>query len=141
MPLPRRRRSQVPRLHIGDWVDSGVNWLQAHFSWLFDAISHLVTGMYDGIDAVLSAPDPLLFAGILAVLAWWMRGLLAGVLAFVGFALIDSIELWDAAMATLSLVLVATVVTLVISVPLGIWAARSKTVSAVTRPVMDLMQT
>ncbi|MFF8846076.1 ABC transporter permease/substrate binding protein [Streptomyces sp. NPDC015127] len=131
----------MPRLHLGDWVDSGVDWLQRHLSWLFDAISSLVTGMYDGIDAALSAPEPLLFAGVLAVAAWWLRGLLAGVLAFAGFALIDSIELWNDAMSTLSLVLVATIVTLVISVPLGIWASRSKAVSAVTRPVLDFMQT
>ncbi|MER6995906.1 ABC transporter permease/substrate binding protein [Streptomyces sp. NPDC000410] len=131
----------MPRLHLGDWIDSGVNWLQAHLSFLFDAISKIVTGMYDGIGAVLSAPEPLLFAGILAVVAWWLRGLLAGGLAFAGFALIDSIELWDDAMSTLSLVLVATIVTLAIAVPLGIWASRSKAVSAVTRPVLDFMQT
>jgi glycine betaine/proline transport system substrate-binding protein len=131
----------VPRIHLGDWVDSGVDWLQRHLSWLFDAISSLVTGMYDGIDAALSAPAPLLFAGILAVVAWWLRGLLAGVLAFAGFALIDSIELWEDAMSTLSLVLVATLVTLVIAVPLGIWASRSKTVSTIVRPVLDFMQT
>lgn len=131
----------MPRLPLGDWVDGGVDRLQSHLSWLFDAISSVVTGMYDGIDAALSAPEPLLFAGILAVVAWWLRGLLAGGLAFAGFALIDSVELWDDAMSTLSLVLVATIVTLVIAVPLGIWASRSKAVSAVIRPVLDFMQT
>ncbi|MFI2212755.1 ABC transporter permease/substrate binding protein [Streptomyces sp. NPDC020141] len=131
----------MPRINLGDWVDTAVDWLRLHLAWLFDAISSVVTGMYDGIDAALSAPEPLLFAGVLAVGAWWLRGLLAGVLAFAGFALIDSIELWDDAMSTLSLVLVATVVTLAIAVPLGIWAARSKTVSAIVRPVLDFMQT
>ncbi|MEU2162732.1 ABC transporter permease/substrate binding protein [Streptomyces sp. NPDC019208] len=131
----------MPRLPLGDWVDGGVDRLQSHLSWLFDAISSVVTGMYDGIDAALSAPEPLLFAGILAVVAWWLRGLLAGGLAFAGFALIDSVELWDDAMSTLSLVLVATIVTLVIAVPLGIWASRSKAVSASIRPVLDFMQT
>ncbi|MFJ8661633.1 ABC transporter permease/substrate binding protein [Streptomyces sp. NPDC093795] len=131
----------MPRLPLGQWVDSSVDWLQAQFSWLFDAVSTGVTGLYDGIDAVLSAPQPLLLAGILAVVAWWLRGLAAGVLAFAGFALVDAVQLWDEAMATLSLVLVATLVTLVIAVPLGIWAARSKTVSAVLRPVLDFMQT
>jgi glycine betaine/proline transport system substrate-binding protein len=110
-------------------------------SWLFDAIKTVVEGMYDGIDAVLTAPEPLLLAGILAVLAWWLRGLVAGVLGFAGFALIDSLDLWEEAMSTLSLVLVATVIALVISVPLGIWAARSKAVSAAVRPVLDLLQT
>ncbi|MFJ6707604.1 MULTISPECIES: ABC transporter permease/substrate binding protein [unclassified Streptomyces] len=131
----------MPRLHLGDWVDSGVNWLVAHMSWLFDAIRAVVEGMYDGIDGVLTAPAPLLLAGILAVLAWWLRGLAAGVLAFAGFALVDSLDLWDRAMSTLALVLVATVIALVVSVPLGIWAARSRAVSAAVRPVLDLLQT
>ncbi|MEV0780651.1 ABC transporter permease/substrate binding protein [Streptomyces sp. NPDC050433] len=131
----------MPRLPLGEWVDTGVDFLQRHLSWLFDAISSVVTGMYDAVDAVLSGPEPLLLAGILAVLAWWLRGLLAAGLAFVGFALIDSIELWELAMSTLSLVLVATIVILVIAVPLGVWASRSATVSAVIRPVLDFMQT
>ncbi|MER8059459.1 MULTISPECIES: ABC transporter permease/substrate binding protein [unclassified Streptomyces] len=131
----------MPRLPLGDWVDSGVNWLVAHLSWLFDAIKAVMEGMYSGIDAVLGAPTPLLMAGILAVLAWWLRGLLAGVLAFAGFALVDSLQLWDQAMSTLALVLVATVIALVISIPLGIWAARSKAVGAAVRPVLDLLQT
>lgn len=131
----------MPRLPLGDWVDSGVDWLLAHMSWLFDAIKTVVEGMYDGINAVLAAPEPLLLAGILAVIAWWLRGLVAGVLAFAGFLLIDSLDLWDRAMSTLALVLVATVIALVISIPLGIWAARSRTVSAVVRPALDLLQT
>ncbi|WP_420076101.1 ABC transporter permease/substrate binding protein [Streptomyces sp. JL3001] len=131
----------MSRLHLGDWVDSGVDWLVAHMGWLFDAIKAVVEGMYDGVNAVLTAPEPLLLAGIFAVLAWWLRGVVAGVLAFGGFALIDSLELWDRAMSTLALVLVATAIALVLSVPLGIWAARSKTVSATVRPVLDLLQT
>ncbi|MFJ4471336.1 ABC transporter permease/substrate binding protein [Streptomyces sp. NPDC089424] len=131
----------MPRLRLGDWVDSGVAWLVNHLSWLFDAVKALVEGMYDVISDVLTAPQPLLLAGILAVLAWWLRGLLGGLLAFAGFALIDSLDLWEQAMSTLSLVIVATVIALVISIPLGIWAARSRTVSAFVRPVLDLLQT
>ncbi|GAA2649672.1 MULTISPECIES: ABC transporter permease/substrate binding protein [Streptomyces] len=131
----------MPRLHLGAWVDSGVDFLQSHLSWLFEAIGSLVTGLYDGVDAVLSAPAPLLLAGILAVAAWWLRGLLAGLLAFAGFALVDSLGLWQEAMSTLSLVLVATLVTLAFAIPLGIWASRSDRVSALLRPVLDFMQT
>jgi glycine betaine/proline transport system substrate-binding protein len=131
----------MPRLHLGDWVDSGVDWLVAHMGWLFDAIKAVVEGMYDGVNALLTAPEALLLAGIFAVLAWWLRGVVAGVLAFAGFALVDSLDLWDRAMSTLALVLVATVIALVMSIPLGIWAARSRTVSAAVRPVLDLLQT
>ncbi|ALV36787.1 ABC transporter permease/substrate binding protein [Streptomyces sp. CdTB01] len=131
----------MPRIPLGDWVNSAVDWLLHHVSWLFDFLKTVFTGAYDGIVAVLQAPEPLLLAGILAVLAFWLRGALAGVLTFAGFAFIDSLELWDDAMVTLSLVLVATIIALLVSVPLGIWAARSDRVSSVVRPVLDFMQT
>ncbi|MFE9308595.1 ABC transporter permease/substrate binding protein [Streptomyces sp. NPDC006706] len=131
----------MPRIPLGDWVNSAVDWLLGHMSWLFDFFKAVFTGTYDGINAVLQAPEPLLLAGIFAVLAWWLRGAFAGVLTFVGFAFIDSMELWSDAMVTLSLVLVATIIALVISVPVGIWAARSDRVSAFVRPVLDFMQT
>ncbi|MCD9879391.1 ABC transporter permease/substrate binding protein [Streptomyces guryensis] len=131
----------MPRIPLGDWVNSTVDWLLGHVSWLFDFFKAVFTGTYDGINAVLQAPQPLLLAGIFAVLAFWLRGTLAAVLTFVGFAFIDSLELWDDAMITLALVLVATVIALVISVPVGIWAARSDRVSGLVRPVLDFMQT
>jgi glycine betaine/proline transport system substrate-binding protein len=131
----------MPRIPLGDWVNDAVDWLLGHVSWFFDFLKSVFTGTYDGINAVLQAPEPLLLAGIFAVLAFWLRGTLAGVLAFVGFAFIDSLELWEDAMVTLSLVLVATIIALVVAVPLGIWAARSDRVSGLLRPVLDFMQT
>ncbi|MET8295051.1 ABC transporter permease/substrate binding protein [Streptomyces sp. NPDC001272] len=131
----------MPRLHLGAWADSAVDFLQRHLSWLFDAIGSVITGLHEAIEAVLSAPAPLLFAGVLAVAAWWLRGLLAGLLAFAGLALVDSLGLWPEAMSTLSLVLVATLITLAIAVPLGLLAARSDRTSAVLRPALDFMQT
>nr|WP_206313674.1 ABC transporter permease/substrate binding protein [Streptomyces coryli] len=115
--------------------------MQTHLTWLFDAISTVLTNCFDGVNAVLSGPEPLLMGGILAVIAFWLRGLFPAILAMIGFMVIDSVELWEHAMMTLSQVLVCAVITLIIAVPLGIWAARSKTVSAAVRPVLDFMQT
>ncbi|MET9393921.1 ABC transporter permease/substrate binding protein [Streptomyces sp. NPDC006624] len=131
----------MPRIPFGDWVNSAVDWLLDHVAWLFDFLKTVFLGAYDGIDAVLQAPEPLLLAGIFAVIAFWLRGTLAGVLSFAGFAFIDSLGLWENAMMTLSLVLVATIIALVVAVPVGIWAARSERVSGVVRPVLDFMQT
>ncbi|MER6443483.1 ABC transporter permease/substrate binding protein [Streptomyces sp. NPDC001185] len=131
----------MPRIPFGDWVNDVVDWLLNHMAWLFDFLKTVFSGTYDGIDAVLQAPQPLLLAGIFAVIAFWLRGTSAGVLTFVGFAFIDSLELWEDAMVTLSLVLVATLIALVVSVPVGIWAARSDRVSGFVRPVLDFMQT
>jgi glycine betaine/proline transport system substrate-binding protein len=131
----------MPRIPLGDWVNDTVDWLLNHVAWLFDFLKTVFTGTYDGIDAVLQAPQPLLLAGIFAVIAFWLRGTLAGLLTFAGFAFIDSLDLWEDAMTTLSLVLVATIIALVIAVPVGIWAARSNRVSGLVRPVLDFMQT
>ncbi|WP_069814182.1 ABC transporter permease/substrate binding protein [Streptomyces sp. TP-A0874] len=131
----------MPKLELGDKIESAVDWLQSNLSWLFELINSVLTGMYDGLNNVLGAPEPLLMAGIFTVIAFWLRGLLPAVLAFVGFLVIDSVGLWQDAMATLSLVLVASVITLVIAIPLGVWAARNRAVSTALRPILDFMQT
>lgn len=131
----------MPRIPLGDWVNEAVDWLLEHVAWLFDFLKTVFTGTYDGINAVLQAPEPLLLVGIFAVIAFWLRGTLAGVLTFLGFAFIVSMELWENAMITLALVLVATIIALVVAVPVGIWAARSDRVSGIVRPVLDFMQT
>jgi glycine betaine/proline transport system substrate-binding protein len=131
----------MPRIPFGDWVNDVVEWLLHHVSWLFDFFKTVFDGIYNGLTDVLQAPEPLLLAGIFAVIAFWLRGTVAGVLTFAGFWFIQNLELWDDAMMTLSLVLVSTLIALIIGVPLGIWAARSNRVSNLFRPVLDLMQT
>ncbi|MET7638989.1 ABC transporter permease/substrate binding protein [Streptomyces sp. NPDC005438] len=131
----------MPKIDFGSRVESFIDWLQAHLTWLFDAISAVLTNGFDGVNTVLGAPEPLLMGAILAVVTFWLRGLFPALLAMIGFMVIDSIGLWDNAMMTLSMVLVCTVITLIIAVPLGIWAAQNKAVSAAVRPVLDFMQT
>ncbi|MCB5910080.1 ABC transporter permease/substrate binding protein [Streptomyces pinistramenti] len=131
----------MPRVPIGSWASDAVDWLTAHVAWLFDFVTTVLNGFYTGIHAVLAGPEPLILAGIFAIIAWWLRGLPAALLTFIGFALIDSIEQWDETISSLSLVLVACIITIAVAVPLGIWAARSRAVGGALRPVLDLMQT
>ena len=49
--------------------------------------------------------------------------------------------MWELAMVTLSQVIVAVFFSLLIAIPLGIWAARNDVVTAVLRPVLDFLQT
>src|SRR5699024_12654481 len=49
--------------------------------------------------------------------------------------------LWQHSMYSLSLVVIASVIALVVGIPVGIWAARNETVSAVVRPILDFLQT
>ena len=75
------------------------------------------------------------------MLAVWLRGWIFGAGTVVGLLVIASVDQWSNAMDTLALVLVSAAIAIAISVPLGILAARSKTASAIIRPVLDFMQT
>ncbi|GLY78648.1 ABC transporter permease/substrate binding protein [Actinoallomurus iriomotensis] len=129
------------RLHLGDWVTDVVNFLTKHCKPVFSAISDVVDAVVHGLNHLLGAPPSLALAALVAMACWWLRGLAAGVLTFAGFVLIDALGQWNAAMETLSLVLVSSVAALVIGIPLGVLSARAPAFSAVARPVLDFMQT
>lgn len=78
----------------------------------------------------------------LAALAWamsrqWTTALLVAVLTFG----IGVVGVWDAAMSTLALMLVSTLLAILIGVPLGIAMSRWNRLRAVALPVLDIMQT
>jgi glycine betaine/proline transport system permease protein len=131
----------VPSLPIGDLLETGFTWFKDTFDAFFDVVGDIITGAIDGIAAVLLAPDPLVLAVIFALLAWLVRDWKLGIGTLVGMVLIIGMGMWDPAMDTLALVVVATLVALVVGVPLGILAARSAVVSRILRPVMDFLQT
>lgn len=50
-------------------------------------------------------------------------------------------DYWDEMIATFVLVLVATIIILIMGIPVGIWCARNSRVNAVVKPILDFMQT
>lgn len=129
------------RIPLGDWVEVGLDWLTTTLDGFFLVIRHIFVNAYDGLEWLLA--DPPFWAVILvfAALAWWASGWKLGVGTVVGFAVIVGVDQWENAMDSLALVIIATVVAVAVSIPLGIWAASSRRVSAVIRPVLDFMQT
>ncbi|MYR08253.1 ABC transporter permease subunit [Gordonia sp. SID5947] len=134
-----------PRFNLGDAVEDAFDWITEHASWLFDAIKTVITGFYDALYDVLSSPIYYVIILVLAALALLAAGLRKGwplaVFTLIGFYLIRSFDQWLNAMSTIALVLVAVIIALVIAIPTGILAARNRYVSAVVRPILDLMQT
>lgn len=131
----------LPRVPLGDWVDTGIDWLKDNFKPVIDALSDTTEAAVDGLsDALLFFP-PLVLALLLAVLGLAARSVAFAIGSLLGLLLIQSMELWTQAMATLALLLVAALVSVAIAVPLGIAAAKSDRVSTAVRPVLDFMQT
>ncbi|WP_396642622.1 ABC transporter permease [Microbacterium sp.] len=129
------------RIPIGEWVEGVVDWIRDNFEGFFDLIALVVRFLVDGLtDGLLAVPVPIAIV-LFALLGWLLRSWQMGVGTLISFALIVAMNLWIPAMQTLSLVLVATLVALVIAIPLGIWSARNDTVRAILKPVLDFMQT
>lgn len=78
---------------------------------------------------------------LVALLGYWVSGwrlALGGAVVLLGIGLLG---MWELALVTLSQVIVAVFFSLIIALPLGIWAAKSNTVAAVLRPILDFLQT
>jgi glycine betaine/proline transport system permease protein len=128
-------------LGIGQGADAVVNYVLDHFMPVLDVISSVIGFVTSGVQAGLTGiPAPAAVA-LIALLALWRIGWKFALFAIASLALIMGMGLWDRTMETLSLVLAATFVAIVIGVPMGIAMARSNAVQAVLRPALDLMQT
>jgi len=146
----------VLEFDIGAEFESLIQWLTANFSPFFDAITAFITLLIDGLEAALLYPPSYVMIALLTALAWWTcsRGMAA--FSFVGLVLIDQVTIplpfldttlvfgmgfWELLMQTVALTLIATLLCLVIGIPMGIWASKNKTVNQSVRPVLDFMQT
>ncbi|MBF9020452.1 ABC transporter permease subunit [Rhodobacterales bacterium HKCCA1058] len=90
---------------------------------------------------LLASPWPLILI-VLCGLAWvGSRSMKITVGTFFAFILIGYFDMWEETMATLAIISVATVVCIVIGIPLGILMSKSDRIQSVITPILDIMQT
>ena len=140
------------KIMIGKGAQVVVDWLTDNLSDFFDTVSAVLGSAIDGLLYILLGEFtegtafepyyPFLVMAVFCLIAWLVRRHV-GVVIFtaLGLLLIYNQLYWKEAMETLSLVLAATVVSMVIGVPLGILSARRPWFYAILRPILDLMQT
>lgn len=129
------------RLPLGTWVEAGVDWVTVNLAVVFDAIRAVVLALFGLAETAFTQPPEPVMIAILTLLAFAVRGWRMAIGTVLGLAVIVLVGQWDNAMLTLSLTVVAALFALLIAIPLGIWAARSETVSTIVRPVLDFLQT
>lgn len=129
------------RLPIGTWISHAVDWVTTALVGFFDVVATICSGFYDAVDWVFVTPPVWAVVIIVVALAVWARGWLFGAGTLVGLLVIYGMDQWANAMNTIALTLVATLIAVAISIPVGIWAARSPGASAVVRPILDFFQT
>ena len=91
-------------------------------------------------DALLAAPWLVVVVGF-GLIGYLAAGLRLGIFCTVAIALTGFMGLWGETLDTLSQVMVAVTLALLIGLPLGIWAASYDRVRMLMMPVLDLLQT
>ncbi|MGF6753249.1 ABC transporter permease [Paraburkholderia sp. GAS42] len=126
---------------IGGAAEHGVNFLFQHFRGGFDAFSTVLNAVVKLLQDGLGAVPFIVMLILFVVIALWRKGIVFA--AFVGIALftINYMGLWPQTVSTLALVIAATVFSLLIGIPLGIWGARNRRAELVLRSLLDFMQT
>ncbi len=130
------------KIPIGYWGKVFFTFLTDNFDTIFRGFSRGLNFLLDGaVDLLLMAP-PVLLALVIAGIAWLLqrsKPLALGV--FIGLIFILNQNLWKQTVETLVLVVAATIASMAIGVPLGIWAAHKPKVYRFMLPVLDMMQT
>lgn len=128
--------------HFAKPVDAAAAWMNVALAFITNPMREaiFVYGLGPMRDFLIWLPWPVLMLGI-AYLAWRVAGWHIALLSLFGFAFIGVTGMWVPAMVTLSQVLVALILSVVIAVPIGILASRSDGFEALIRPVLDAMQT
>ena len=129
------------KLPLGEGVERTITWMHVNLEAPFQAISVVITSL-DGLLrlAFLSIPAPVLI-GALGVLVWRLAGIRTALSVALGLGLVWNLRLWQPTMETLSLVVVAAGLSLLVGVPAGILVAESRVVRAIATPILDYMQT
>lgn len=129
------------RIPLGSWVDAGVDWILDNLAALFDVVQIIFKSSYDGMEWLLLTPVFPIILVVLVAIGWLIKDWKFAVGTAAGLILIYGVDQWDAAMESLALVLFASLIAVILSVPLGILAAKSDRVSAVLKPLLDFLQT
>ncbi|OAB47236.1 ABC transporter permease [Paenibacillus antarcticus] len=131
----------VPKIPIGEWVESLEGWLETNFEPFFNGVKTVVGSIVDGLADGFNFFPPLVVIAIFTILAFWLGRYRLAAFTLLGLLLVLNLGYWAHTMDTLALVLTASFISIVIGVPLGILCAGNKKVQSVITPLLDLMQT
>jgi glycine betaine/proline transport system permease protein len=120
------------------------------FLYFFNEIKVVIDQIVVFFQGLISQPvgdRPVPYIGWLGVVglatfaAWALANWRVAVLTVVGLVFLGTQGLWQESMDTLALTITAVLLSLLVGIPLGIWAGLSNRANAVLTPVLDLMQT
>ncbi|MFK3938336.1 ABC transporter permease [Alkalihalobacillus sp. NPDC078783] len=135
----------LPRLPLADWIDAIVDWIKdsSVIGAIFSVIRSCIGFIVEKIGWVLALPPSWLLIILITVGTFLLHKRKWGLALFVliGLLLIDNLQYWSQMIDTLSLVITAGLISVIIGIPLGIWMAKNSVVESIFKPILDFMQT
>ncbi|MBE0581872.1 proline/glycine betaine ABC transporter permease [Devosia sp.] len=126
------------RSPINDWVEAVV----INHGATFKAISNAILQVVLLVESVLRGLPWWTVIIVFVALAWAStRKIVFCAIVGVMMVAVGVLGLWDLTMQTLALMLVATLVSVLIGLPIGILCAKNRIARTITLPVLDVMQT
>jgi len=131
----------IPKLPLDVAIDTFIDYTTQNFSFITKSISSVMEiGINTVNDALMFIP-PLLLIILFVGLAWYFSTRGIAIFTTIGLLLIWNLGLWAASISTLTLVIIATFLSILAGIPLGILAALNNRARRVIMPILDFMQT
>jgi len=129
------------RLVSIDSVEAFFNWAVLNGEALFDAITYVIRIVLDALEVVFVSTPWIVIASIIILLTWLTAGVRMAIYSSAFLAYMGLLGFWEKAMTTLALLGTAACLSILIGIPLGMFAARRPRFYAFIQPIMDFMQT
>jgi len=129
------------RLNSIDWVEDFFNWAVLNGDALFDAITFVIRLLLDALEVVFVSTPWIVIAALIILLTWLTAGVRMAIYSGAFLSYMGLLGFWEKAMTTLALLGTAACLSILIGIPLGMFAARRPRFYAAIQPIMDFMQT
>jgi len=126
---------------IAEWIEKHIKeWLFMQRP-LFKKLSAPIDSVLNGLDTLFNfIPFPLVIL-IFMFFGFKTNGIKFALISAVSLIAIDLVDLWQETMTTLAMIFTAVIFCMIIGIPLGIVASRSRLFETILRPILDIMQT
>ena len=129
------------RLTSITWVEDFIAFCVRNSEAFFDALTFGIRALLDALEVILVQTPWIVIASLIVLLTWLTAGISTAIYSGAFLAYMGLLGFWEAAMTTLALLGTAACLSILIGIPLGMFAARRPRFYAFIQPIMDFMQT
>lgn len=126
---------------VGIAIDDALDWITTNIDFIFGSLKDAVDWLFIALQDALSwIPWPGLIV-MVAVIAWLTAGRWTALASGSSLFLLALLGYWESTLQTIALVMITVTLSIVIAVPLGVWASQSDRLDRGLRPFLDAAQT